>query len=51
MFPGELMFCDMRTRGIHIWYGRPMSVSDRSPDADMETIRIASMRSLARMQR
>lgn len=48
---GELMFCDMRTRGIHIWYGRPMFVSTAHSDADMEAIRIAFMRSLARMQR
>jgi len=47
---GELMFCDMRTQGIHIWYGRPMFVSCAHTDEDMAQIRTVFMRSLARMQ-
>ncbi|HEY3700221.1 MAG TPA: hypothetical protein VGK97_12855, partial [Spongiibacteraceae bacterium] len=47
---GELLFCDMRRQGIHIWYGRPIFVSCAHTDEDMAQIRSAFMRSLARMQ-
>ena len=47
---GELTFCDMRTQGIHIWYGRPMFFSIAHTDDDIARIQEVFMDSVLKMQ-
>jgi len=47
---GDLLFCDMRTNGIHIWYGRPMFFTLAHTQNDIDKIKTTFMNSVLKMK-
>lgn len=47
---GELLFCHLRERGIHVWDGRPCFLTDAHTDEDLALVVKATRSAVAEMQ-